>query len=542
METFNRLIAVLIACVAAMISVVALWQSNSAAMDAQASRDFQRYGLEVLGLRVSGDARVNFDYNRAVLAWQFFDLLAFNGGQEDAALRARYLPLREAARANSPLLQPPYFDPQTQIEDVPRYEAERYLITLARLTEQFRAALHAKEAWSSKTNAYAIHQTLLAVSLFLLGLAVTLTYPFTRRLFAVIGVLIALLAAAAAFSTWLTPIRDLRDVPTAIDAYAEGVGLMHQSRYEEARAAFGRAIRAAPDYINAYIGRATAADALGDLQAAIADGERARALGENSSQLASSLAWVYARAYRFDDSLRLYEEAVRVNPNEIWAYFDLGLVRLVSGAPLAQVRATYDQGAALASRLTAESRANGGAPPSYLWDAFDDASTQLDRLVRTLRQAELGDEVFALEQLSALRGQEKMVEALSHALKSLAASLEYYGVPPTALPIAKFSPLRVLDAEAELTESFARHETVLLLQTDYSGLRDGSDLLIKFFNEGTEDTSLRVFEAWRHGERGTIEIEISSSEGGAYAFRTGLYIVELYIDGQFMTSGRFRVE
>ncbi len=542
METFNRLIAFLIACVAAMISVIALWQGNSTAMDAQSSRDFQRYGLEVLGLRVSGAAQVNFDYNRAVSAWQFFDLLTFNADQDDTAARARYAALREAIRQTTPLLQPPYFDPQAQTEDIARYEAERYLIALARLTEQFSAALRTKEAWNSKTNAYAIHQTLLSVSLFLLGLAVTLTNRFMRRLFAVIGVLIALLAAAAAFSTWAAPIRDLRQVPAAIDAYAEGIGLMHQSRYEDARVAFGRAISAAPDYISAYIGRATAADALDDLPAALADGERARALGDTSSQLASSLAWVYARAYRFDDSLRLYEEAVRVNPNEIWAYFDLGLVRLVSGASLEQVRAAYDQGAALASRLTAETRASGGAPPSYLWDAFDDASVQLDRLVRTLRQDQLGDEVFPFEQLSALHGQAAAVEALSHELKSLAASLEYYGVPPTALPTAKFSPLRVLDANAALAESFASDETALLLQTDYSGMRDGSDLLIKFFNEGTEDVSLRVFEAWRHGESGTVEIEISSSEGGAYAFRTGLYVVELYVDGQFMASGRFIVE
>jgi hypothetical protein len=41
-EPFKRLVAVLIASVAAMLSVVSLWQSNASEMDAQASRDFQQ--------------------------------------------------------------------------------------------------------------------------------------------------------------------------------------------------------------------------------------------------------------------------------------------------------------------------------------------------------------------------------------------------------------------------------------------------------------------------------------------------------------------
>jgi len=80
-EPFKRLVAVLIATVAAMISVVSLWQSNASEMDAQASRDFQRYGLEVMGKSLSGQAVLAFDSNRAFAAWQFFSQLAFNAEQ-----------------------------------------------------------------------------------------------------------------------------------------------------------------------------------------------------------------------------------------------------------------------------------------------------------------------------------------------------------------------------------------------------------------------------------------------------------------------------
>lgn len=44
--------------------------------DDQANRDNKRYALEALGRQVSGDARVNYDYNTAYQSWQELDLLA----------------------------------------------------------------------------------------------------------------------------------------------------------------------------------------------------------------------------------------------------------------------------------------------------------------------------------------------------------------------------------------------------------------------------------------------------------------------------------
>jgi tetratricopeptide (TPR) repeat protein len=543
-EPFKRLVAVLIASVAAMLSVVSLWQSNASEMDAQASRDFQRYGLEVMGKSLSGQAVLAFDSNRAFAAWQFFSQLAFNAEQAgDQKAAERYRALSAQMRDSTPLLQPPYFDPQEQEADLLHYAADRLLVELARLNEQFSAALSVREAWNGKLNAYAIHQTLLSVSLFLLGLAATLNSRLMQRAFAVIGVLIALLASAAAFSTWQTPVRDLRRVPSAIEAYAQGMGWIYRQEFEKAFEAFSRAIAAAPDYAQAYLGRTLAANALDNLEQVIADFEQARQLGDRSVQTLISLAWTYARTYQYDSALRLYEEALSLSPEEIWAYFDLGLVRLVSGAPFEQVQAAYEQGMRLATRLTAESRAGIGAPPSYLWEALDDASLQLDRVVRTLRQDTFFDGVFfPLEKLRLAPEQAAQIEALAHALKSLAVSLEYYGAPPTARSAARFSPLRILDSDGAAREIFPDHTGVLWLKTTFSGARDGSDLLIKFFHDGFEDMSLRFFESWSYGAQGDAEIEIAASEGGNFAFERGDYIVELYIDGQFMTSGRFRIE
>ncbi|MCS6870290.1 MAG: tetratricopeptide repeat protein [Anaerolineae bacterium] len=542
-NAFKRIVAVLIACVAAMTSVVALWQSNATEMDAQASRDFQRYSLEVIGTGVSSYAQLGFDFNRAYAAWEFFNQLALNaeraGDQQSAA---RYRSLAERMRAFSPLLQSPYFDQASQTSDLTRYTAERVLIDLARLNELFTAALRVREAWDNKTSAYAIHQTLLSVSLFLLGLALTLTSRLMARLFAVLGVIIALLASAAALGTWLTPVRDLRRVPNAIEAFVEGVSWSVRGEYEKAMEALGRAIAAAPDYTEAYVQRAIATDASGKPEQAIPDYEKARQLGSRSAQLAGALAWAYARTYQYEPALRLYEEATRIDPNEIWAYFDLGLVRLVSGAPFEQVQAAYDQAAALAVRLTAESRASGGAPPSYLWNALDDASIQLDRVVRTLRQGNSDDTVFPLETMRLTPEQAAPIEALSHRLKSLAVSLEYYGTPPAAAPTARFGTLQVTDSEGVERQSFSADTATVWLEMTFSGARDGSDLVIKFFRNGVEESSLRIFKSWEHGIQGSARIEIAASEGSNVAFEVGDYVVELYLDGQFMASGRFRVE
>lgn len=540
---FKRLVAVLIACVAAMISVVTLWQSNALEMDAQASRDFQRYSLEVIGMGVSGQIRASFDYNRVYAAWEFFSQLAFNAQQAgDQRGAERYRALSERIRGFSPLLQPPYFDSANQESDLAYYVADRLVRDLSRLNELFAAALRVRDAWNSKTAAYAIHQTLLSVSLFLFGLALTLTSRVMARLFAVMGVMIGLGAFLAALGTWLTPVRDLRTVPQAIEAYAEGTSWLSRGAYEEAIEAFGRAIAVAPDYTAAYIGRALAADNLGETERAIPDYNTARQLGDRTAQLAAVLAWAYARTFQYELAIQHYEEAVRADPSEIWAYFDLGLVRLVSGAPFESVQSAYDQGAALAIRLTAESRATSGAPPSYLWDALDDASLQLDRVVRTLREDDYTGSVFPREQLRFVPDRLPLIETLSHTLKSLAVSLEYYGTPPIAPPTARLSLLGVLDSKGAARQTFPAGTATIGLEVSFSDVRNGSDLVIKFFLEGIEETSLRLFKAWAYGAQGRAEIEITASEGGNIAFAVGEYTVELYLDGQFMTAGRFRVE
>src|SRR3972149_793787 len=98
------------AVIAALIAVIAFLQSDAGARDDRANRDSKRYATEALGRKVSGDARVNFDYNTAYQNWYELDLLADSAtarGETAAALR--YQTLRDRTLSLSPLLAAPYF-------------------------------------------------------------------------------------------------------------------------------------------------------------------------------------------------------------------------------------------------------------------------------------------------------------------------------------------------------------------------------------------------------------------------------------------------
>jgi hypothetical protein len=62
-DNFKRLIVILIAVVTTLAAIVTFLQSDAGARDDAANRDTKRYSLEAFGRKVSGDARVNFDYN-----------------------------------------------------------------------------------------------------------------------------------------------------------------------------------------------------------------------------------------------------------------------------------------------------------------------------------------------------------------------------------------------------------------------------------------------------------------------------------------------
>lgn len=127
----------------------------------------------------------------------------------------------------SPLLASPYFDPSTKELDIARYEADTYLVEITELQEMFTSSANVKEAWDYKASTYIMHLTLLAVSIFLLGMSATIAKPSTRWIFLGAGLAIAFLTVLLVIELWLQPVEDLRKQGDAIHNYALGVGMAH---------------------------------------------------------------------------------------------------------------------------------------------------------------------------------------------------------------------------------------------------------------------------------------------------------------------------
>jgi tetratricopeptide (TPR) repeat protein len=544
-EKFNRTIAVLIAVVTLITAIIAYLQSDAAARDDRANRDTKRYSIEAFGRKVSGDARVNYDYNTAYQNWYELNLLADsarNRGDDEAA--ARYEALRDNTIQLSPLLQPPYFDAAAGGEpDIARYEADTYIVEITELRENFTAASAVKDAWDNKANTYIVHITLLAVCLFLFGLSTTISGQQTRWIFAGVGSVIAVIAVIWAVVLYTQPVKDQRDTG-AIRSYAQAEGLAHQEKWEEAIELYDQAIAAAPDYANAYLGRADAAGSLGNIEAAVTDFEAAIARGDKTASTAGNLAWHYYLLGRFDDAIRLNQIALQSAPDELWIRYDLGLAQLASGN-FDAARATYDLGMQSAARQVADAKAAGSEPPSYLWWGLDDAALQLDYLMQTLDGADGAPSADQIAQPDAVY---EAAGELFTRIKNQSVSLEYTGEPSTGELSAVITPLKfaepVYDDQGEVQTynegdafDFGANEISILF--DYEGMQDGQNVLFKVYIDGEEDPSWRLIAPWELGKTGSAEKSLSLSYSDNFVLSPGDYVVELYIDEHLAQRGGF---
>lgn len=547
-ESFNRLISVLIALVTLAAAIVAYLQSDAGGRDDRANRDNKRYALEALGRQVSGDARVNFDYNTAYQSWQENDLLATSAlAREDEAAAKRYTLLRDRATTLSPMLADPYFNPESGEVDINRYEADTYLVEVTALQEKFLASSTVKDAWDTKSNTYIVHLTLLAVSLFLFGLSVMVPGAATRWILSGAGIAITAVAVVWAGMVYATPVDDLRERGTAIDSYANGVGLAYQSKHTEAVTAFDQALQAAPQYANALAERARSHAELGDHTRAAADFEAARAAGDSSANVAGELAWTYHLLGRFDDAIAMNRTALQASPDELWIQYDLGLSLLAAGK-LDEAKAEYAKGMDLASKQVADAKAAAAEPPSYLWWGLDDAASGLDYLAYVLDGNEglpAADTIVNPDQVRPA------TDELLAQIKSLSVGLEYHGQAPAGTLEAKIEPFffglpiyddagEVVDYEPADSVPFGTKGIAVLF--DYAGMKKGQEIVFKVYINEEEDPSWRLIQAWEWDEAGSFEIPLSLDYSENFVLSEGFYEVELYVDSHLAQRGFFEVE
>jgi tetratricopeptide (TPR) repeat protein len=547
-ERFKRIIAVLIALVTMIAALIALLQSDASARDDRANRDTKRYATEAMGHKVSGDARVNFDYNSAYQSWYELDALASSANARgDEAAAKRYEAVRDTMTRLSPLLATPYFDPAQGQLDIARYESDVYLVEMTALSEKFVAASAVKDAWDTKANGYVFHLTLLAVAFFLFGLSITIASSLTRWIFASVGTIVSIAATAMALIAWMQPVVDLRDRGNAIDVYARGVGLAYQERWQEAIAAYDEAIQIVPNYTSALVARAEAYGQQDNYQQAIADYERARAEGNTSASVAGDLAWAYYLQGRFDDATAMNRTALSSNPDELWIQFDLGLSLLAAGQ-IDAAKSEYTKGMELAAKQVADARAAGREAPSFLWWALDDGALSIDSLLAALESEPSAPPRDKIADPSVLA---PAAQALNQQLKSLAVALEYTGKPPEGTVAAKISPFQFGTASSDdqenpteptIAESFPFGTDEVLVMFDYEAMQDGQEVLYKVYIDGEEDPSWRLATPWDLGASGSAEKPLSLAYSDTFVLTPGQYTVEVYVNNHLAQSGSFTIE
>jgi hypothetical protein len=545
-ETFKKLITLIIAIVTVITSVIAFLQNDAGNRDDIASRDANTLAIEILGRRIEGVTQVNYDYDEAFELWRtaiFQGNAAAELGSRDSTIQ-RYYDVSDTLLMLSPVLQAPYFDAENGIVDIALYEVNTYLRDVTRMSEQFTAASAVKDGWDTKANAYILHLTILAVGLFLYGLAATISNRWSQIIFAVTASAFSLWATIAAVQTYTTPIFDLRTVPQAIDNYTEGAMLAYQGKADEALKLFEAVIAAVPDYTAAHREIGYAQMALGNYEAAIAALSKARELGDQSAVVAGNIAYNYYLLGRFAEAITIARQGAEANPSELWVQFDVGLNTLASGQ-IEAAQAEYQKGMQQAIQTVAEATAAGQTPSSTLWYSLSDAASGLDNLILTL---ELGEGTPPPSSIQNAEAVKTAAQALIIQLKSLAVSLEYSSKPPAGNLTATIADLEfgvpsyLEDGTIEYTvgDEFSNIAEVSMFFT-YSGMTDGQDVIIKVYLDGEEDPSWRVILDWVDGNSGEYIQPLAIAYTNTFTLRPAEYMVEIYVDGHLAQTGFFYV-
>lgn len=131
----------------------------------------------------------------------------------------------------------------------------------------------------------------------------------------------------------------LEEAPSAL---AEGVALLQQARYEEAKKALLRAIKESPDDANAFYNLALAYRQLGDRPEARKYLDRALALNPGHADAHNDLGIMYAMDGNYDAAIRHFQQALSTDPRRIPTLMNLTLTQEKAG-DTAKAVATLDR-------------------------------------------------------------------------------------------------------------------------------------------------------------------------------------------------------
>lgn len=378
-DRFSRLTALAIALITVIAATVGFLQASAVQQGDDAEVEAQRLGVEAFGVLVQAESDAQLElqaYARGAqdvaLRWSYFhEALASGEGassiDETAALWAQLAQL--AARGTSITDTSPE-GPEGDLTFPRRFLTERSEPGF-RLSALQDSMVEYAGGWGSKAGTYTAILAMLAVSVYLLGLSLTVPAVIARRSFAFTGGALALAGTIWAVYSYATP--PARIPEAAADAFARGrVTLLTATTQEEFRMAeveLTTAIELRPTFAQAYASRASARFSAGSPQrsgylslaspeavrAAVDDLQQAMSLGLETRQVLGNLGfYTYLRglesgsSQELDDSIALTRRAIDhptskdVPDDDTVLLANLGVALLAAGRT-EEARAAYDR-------------------------------------------------------------------------------------------------------------------------------------------------------------------------------------------------------
>lgn len=350
-ERMGAEIAIAMAILTLTATVVAMLQQQASIESDRWGRREDEYGTQAVGRNVSTALQASTDFGvyrrwfeqlqRA--NWAFVRRHAGTGDVDLdllSVLNSVDGDLVAWTEERSEVFKPPYYDASLRSIDFNQYVADRIVgpVTLAR--EQRDVARAVGDGWSAKANTYVTILTILAVSLFFLGLGASLG-PAVRPYLAGAGAVFGLAAMAWTGLTWgsgvhETPHAAIERVVEARQAIslAEGLGVVGEVS-DEVQAHYRAAIEAADAAIDLDAGYGSALLAAADARLALA-GEL-RLSGGDPAAAGALLAGARGA----------YEVYLKGNRASYVVWGDLGWGCYLAG-DLERARAALDEAIALA--------------------------------------------------------------------------------------------------------------------------------------------------------------------------------------------------
>lgn len=108
--------------------------------------------------------------------------------------------------------------------------------------------------------------------------------------------------------------------------YLRANELIGQNRYREAVEYFSRSLAFIPEYADAYYGRGTAYEVLGEFKKALSDYDRALKINPKYAAVLYTRAELYSKTGKFNESLADWTTAIDLYPKYEGAYYKRAVV------------------------------------------------------------------------------------------------------------------------------------------------------------------------------------------------------------------------